>query len=92
MSDTPAIDDGSTMGQFFCGHETLVCNVYGIKNLKQLINTLSDNIHKHCAMETLIMDGGKSEISNKTTNLHHTLFISQYESEPYHQHQNISEN
>ena len=44
MSDTPAIDDGSTMAQFFCGHETLVCDVYGIKNLIQLVNTLSDNI------------------------------------------------
>ena len=25
FSDTPAVDDGSTMAQFFCGHDTLVC-------------------------------------------------------------------
>ena len=40
MGDTLAFDDGSTMVQFFCGHETLVCNVFGIKNLKQFVNTL----------------------------------------------------
>ena len=30
-SDTPAVDDGSTMAQFFCGRDTLVCDAYGIK-------------------------------------------------------------
>ena len=44
FSDTPAVDDGSTMAQFFCGHDTLVCDAYGIKSTKQFINTLSDNI------------------------------------------------
>ena len=32
--DTPAVDDGSTMGQFFCGRDTLVCDAYGIKSTK----------------------------------------------------------
>ena len=63
FSDTPAVDDGSTMAQFFCGHDTLVCDAYGIKSTKQLINTLSDNIRKRGAMDTLISDGGKYEIS-----------------------------
>ena len=44
FSDTPAVDDGSTMAQFFCGRDTLVCDAYGIKSTKQFINTLSDNI------------------------------------------------
>ena len=43
FSDTPAVDDGSTMAQFFCGRDTLVCDAYGIKSTKQFINTLSDN-------------------------------------------------
>ena len=34
FSDTPAVDDGSTMAQFFCGHDTLVCVAYGIKSTK----------------------------------------------------------
>ena len=44
FSDTPAVDDGSTMAKFFCGCDTLVCDAYGIKSIKQFINTLSDNI------------------------------------------------
>ena len=63
FSDTPAVDDGSTMAQFFCGRDTLVCDAYGIKSTKQFINTLSDNIRKWGAMDTLISDGGKYEIS-----------------------------
>ena len=63
FSDTPAVDDGPTMAQFFCGHNTLVCDAYGIKSAKQFINTLSDNIRKRGAMDTLISDGGKYEVS-----------------------------
>ena len=32
FSDTPAVDGGPTMAQFFCGHDTFVCDVYGINN------------------------------------------------------------
>ena len=92
FSDTPAVDDGSTMAQFFCGRDTLVCDAYGIKSTKQFINTLSDNIRKRGAMDTLISDGGKYEISKRVTDLLHSLFIQDYQSEPYHQHQNMAEN
>ena len=92
FSDTPAVDDGSTMAQFFCGRDTLVCDAYGIKSTKQFINTLSDNIRKRGAMDTLISDGGKYEISKRVTDLLHSLFIQDYQSEPYHQHQNKDEN
>ena len=89
FSDTPAIDDGSTMAQFFCGRDTLVCDA---KSTKQFINTLSDNIRKRGAMDTLISDGGKYEISKQVTNLLRSLFIQDYQSESYHQHQNKTEN
>ena len=92
FSDTPAVDDGSTMAQFFCGRDTLVCDAYGIKSTKQFINTLSDNIRKRGAMDTLISDGGKYEISKRVTDLIRSLFIQDYQSEPYHQHQNNAEN
>ena len=88
FSDTPAINDGSTMAQFFVGRDTLVCDAYGIKSQKQFINTLYDNIRFRGAMTTLITDGGKYEISKKLADLLRSLFIKQYESEPYHQHQN----
>ena len=80
------------MAQFFCGHDTLVCDAYGIKSTKQFINTLSDNIRKRGAMDTLTSDGGKYEISKGVTDLLHSLFIQDYQSEPYHQHQNMAEN
>ena len=92
FSDTPAVDDGSTMAQFFCGRDTLVCDAYGIKSTKQFINTLSDNIRKRGAMDTLISDGGKYEISKRVTDLLRSLLIQDYQSEPYHQHQNKAEN
>ena len=42
-------------------------------------------------MTTIITDGGKYEISKKVAHLPRSLFIKQYESEPYHQHQNKAE-
>ena len=92
FSDTPAVDDGPTMAQFFCGHDTLICDAYGIKSTKQFINTLSDNIRKWGAMDTLISDGGKYDISKGVTDLLHSLFIQDYQSESYHQDQNKTEN
>ena len=66
-------------------------DAYGIKSTKQFINTLSDNIRKWGAMDTLISDGGKYEISQRVTDLLHSLFIKDYQSEPYHQDQNKAE-
>ena len=91
FSDTPAIPDGSTMAQFFVGKDTLVCDASGIKSQKQFINTLYDNIKTRGAMDTIITDGGKYEISKNVADLLRSLFIKQYESEPYHQHQNKAE-
>ena len=91
FSDTPAINDGSTMAQFFVGKDTLVCDAYGIKSQKQFINTLYDNIRSRGAMTTLITDGGRYEVSKKVADLLRSVFIKQYESEPYHQHQNKAE-
>ena len=59
---------------------------------EEIINTLSDNIRKRGAMVTLISDGGKYEISKQVTDLLRSLFIQDYQSEPYHQHQNKAEN
>ena len=79
------------MAQFFCGHDTLVCDAYGIKSTTQFINTLSDNIRNWGAMDTLTSDGGKYEIPKGVTNLLHSLFIQDYQSESYHQDQNKTE-
>ena len=82
FSDTPAVDDGSTMAQFFCGRDTLVCDAYGIKSTKQFINTLSDNIRKRGALDILISDGRIYDIPQQVTDLLRSLFIQDYQSEP----------
>ena len=43
--------------------------VYGIKSQKQFINTFYDNIKTRGAMDTIITDGGKYEISKKDVDL-----------------------
>ena len=57
---SPQEPDWNTQRPFL---DTLVCDAYGIKSTKQFINILSDNIRKRGAMDTLISDGGKYEIS-----------------------------
>ena len=42
-------------------------------------------------MNTIITDGGKYEISKKVADLLRSLFIKQYKSEPYNQHQDKAE-
>ena len=61
-------------------------------NSSTLINTLADNIRNRGAMHTLISDGGSYEISKKVIDLLRSLFIPDYQSEPYHLHQNMAEN
>ena len=77
FSDTPAINDGSTMAQFFVGKDTLVCDAYWIKSQKQFINTLYNNIKSREAMNTIITDGGKYEVSKKVADHLRSLFINQ---------------
>ena len=92
FSETPAVDDGSTMTKFFYGHDTFACDTYGIKSTKQFISTLSSNTRKWGAMITPTRDGGTYDISKGVTNLPHSLFIQDFKSEPYHQHQNKVKN
>ena len=86
FSDTPAINNGSTMAQFFAGRDTLVCDAYGIKSQKQFINTLYDNIRFRGAMTTssLMVADMKSPrrlltssetFSSNNMNLNHTTSI-----------------
>ncbi|KAL7564284.1 hypothetical protein ACA910_014347 [Epithemia clementina (nom. ined.)] len=92
FSDTPAIDHGGKLAQVFVGRNTTVSDAYGIKSTKQFVNTLQDNIRQRGAMESLISDGGAALISQKVKDILRTLVIADYQSEPYHQHQNYAEN
>lgn len=91
FSDTPAIDDGSKCAQFFVGRDSLVCDIYGMKTDKEFVNTLQDNIRRRGAMDKLISDRAKSEISARVLDILRALMIKDWQSEPYHQHQNFAE-
>ena len=91
FSDTPAIDNGSTCAQIFVGTESLVTDVYGMKTDKEFVNTLEDNIRTRGAMDKLISDRARAEISNRVLDILRNFVIAAWQSEPYHEHQNPAE-
>ena len=92
FSDTPAVDSGVTAAQIFVGRKSLVADVYGLKTDKEFVNTLEDNIRERGAMDKLISDCSKAEMSSRVKQILRALFISSWYSEPYHQNQNFAEN
>ena len=75
FSDTPAIDNGSTMAQIFVGTTTFVTDAYGMKQEKQFVNTLEDNIRNRGAMDKLVSDCAQVETSTCVQDLLRFLFI-----------------
>ena len=92
FSDTPAVDSGVTAAQIFVGRESLVADVYGLKTGKEFVNTLEDNIRERGAMDKLISDCAKAEMSERVKQILRALCISAWFSEPYHENQNFAEN
>ena len=90
-ADTPAIDSGVKMAQLFVGKESLVSDIYPMRSGKQFVNTLEDNIRRHGAMDKLISDSAKNEISHKVKDILRAYNINDWQPEPYHQNQNSAE-
>ena len=90
FSDTPAVDSGVKQGLVFVGRDSLVADVYPISG-KQLVNTLEDNIRQRGAMDKLLSDSAKTEISKKVMDILRTYHISNWHLDPYHQNQNPTE-
>ena len=90
-SDTPAVDSGVKQAQVCVGSDTLVADAYPMKSGKQFVNTLEDNIRRWGAMDKLLSDSTKTEISNKVMDILRAYHISNWHSEPYHQNQNPAE-
>ena len=91
FSDTPAVDSGVIQAQVLGGRDTLVADAYPMKSGKQFVNTLEDNIRRQGAMDKLLSDSAKTEISNKVMDILRAYHISNWHSEPYHQNQNPAE-
>ena len=91
FSDTPAADSGVKIGQVFVGRDSLVADAYPMKRGKQFVNTLEGNIRRRRAMDKLISDSAKTEISNKVMDILRAYRISNWLSVTYHQNQNSAE-
>ena len=81
-----------TCAQLFVGRNLLVADVYCLKTNKAFVNTLEDNIRERGAMDKLISNCAKAEMSERVKKILHTLCISAWHSEPYHENQNFAEN
>ena len=68
-SDTPAIDSGVKMAQHFVWKESLVSDIYLMRSGKKFVSTLEDNICRRGAMDKLISDSAKNEISHKVKDI-----------------------
>ena len=69
FSDTLAIDSGVKQAQVFVGRGTLVADAYPKESGKQFVNTLEENIRRQGAMDKLLSDSAKTEISNKVMDI-----------------------
>ena len=90
-SDTSAVDSGVKQVQLFVGKESLVADIYPMRSGKQFVNTLEDNIRNRDAMDKLISDSCKNQISHKVKDILSAYNINDWQSEPYHQNQNHAE-
>ena len=90
-SNVLVIDNGATAAQIFVGCDSLVTDAYPVKTDKQFVNTLEDNIRCRGAMDKLLSDGAKAEISNRVKDILRYYSIDDWQSEPHNQHQNKAE-
>ena len=75
FSDTPSVDRGVKQAQVFVGRDTLVADADQLKSGKQFVNTLENNIRRRGAMDKLLRDSAKTDISNKVVDiLRHITF------------------
>ena len=91
FSDTPSICGGFQAAQFFTGLDTKFCDIIGLRNDSDFVNTLMDLIRKIGAMNMLVSDRAQVEISSKVKDVFRHLFIKEWQSEPHYQNQNFAE-
>jgi hypothetical protein len=70
FAEVPAVDtNGMKMCQIFVGRKSLVIDVFGMHNNAEFVNTLEDVIRKRGAMDKLISDSAKVEISKRVLDI-----------------------
>ena len=88
----PAVDNGSTAAQIFIGRISGLCEAEGIGTSdKQYAEALANHIRRYGAMDQIISDVAKAQISKRVNELLNTLMIDQQISEPHNKNQNYAE-
>ena len=82
FSDTPAVDSGVKQAQVFVGWDTLLADAYAMKSGKQFVNLLEDNIRRRGAMDKVLSDSAKIEISIIVMDILRAYETSNWHSEP----------
>jgi len=75
-----AVDNGSVSAKIFGGLKSKYCDVFGMNNDKQFVNTLWDVIRKGGAMDKLISDRAQLEVGKKVKDILHHLCIDDWQS------------
>ena len=88
----PAVDDGSTAAQFFVGRKSGFCAVEGLgKSDKRYAAALLNHIRRYGAMDQIVSDNARAEISKRVQHILNQLQIKDWTSEPYDKDQNFAE-
>lgn len=88
----PAVcTNGHTMAQIFVGRKSLVIDVHSMGTEAEFVNTLEDQIRKRGAMDKLVTDSAKVEMSNRVLDILRSMCIGHHKSEPNYQHQDFAE-
>ena len=77
--------------QVYVGRSSYYLSVHGMTTDGEFINTFEDEIRQRGAMDTIISDRAQAEVSNRVKTILRNLYIKDWQSEPHHQNQNISE-
>jgi hypothetical protein len=91
-SRIPAVDDGSTAAQFFIGRKSQYRTVTPMgQSDKHFAPALMDVIRMYGAMDRLISNNAKAQISDRVRDILRTFCIKDWQSEPYKGNQNFAE-
>ena len=91
-SSTPAIDNGSTAAQIFVGRKSHFRSIVPCGSTdKHFAKTLMDEIRKYGAMDRLISDNARAQLSEQVKDILRTFCIKDWHSEPHIGNQNFAE-
>ena len=88
----PSMEGGHTAAQFFIGRKSNYRAILGCGDSDAGFNrALMDHIRMYGAMDVLISDNAKAEVSARTKDILRALCIKDWQSEPHNKNQNFAE-